>query len=274
MLPYAIKTLTGSVELIRMINRLGHGVSYTQVEELETALCIQKLESHTDESVPMPEQIQPLIPTTLAWDNIDRLEETLSGGGTSHRVNGIAVQPTVYGPHPPRKTLHKPVVKKRTLDADPIILPPYNAGERVGPPSRLHIALDNRKVVEQAQKKNLIWILARLHAASSQENPVAGWTGFNITTRDNEDVSQNTVAYLPTINAPATEMSTIHEVLIRSQIMNTLELKSIVVVCDQATYAKAVEILWKHKDKFSHIVPILGAFHTICTLMAIIGKRV
>ncbi|KAK3884772.1 hypothetical protein Pcinc_010958 [Petrolisthes cinctipes] len=223
----------------------------------------------------MPEQIQPLIPTTLAWDNIDRLEETLSGGGTSHRVNGIAVQPTVYGPHPPRKTLHKPVVKKRTLDADPIILPPYNAGERVGPPSRLHIALDNRKVVEQAQKKNLIWILARLHAASSQENPVAGWTGFNITTRDNEDVSQNTVAYLPTINAPATEMSTIHEVLIRSQkIMNTLELKSIVVVCDQATYAKAVEILWKHKDKFSHIVPILGAFHTICTLMAIIGKRV
>ncbi|KAK3869736.1 hypothetical protein Pcinc_024964 [Petrolisthes cinctipes] len=161
-----------------------------------------------------------------------------------------------------------------TLDADPIILCPYNAGERVGPPSRFHIALDNRKVVEQAQKKNLIWILARLHAASSQENPVVGWTGFNITTRDNEDVSQNTVAYLPTINAPATEMSTIHEVLIRSQkIMNTLELKSIAVVCDQSIYAKAIEILWKHKDKFSHIVPRLGAYHTICTLMTIIGKR-
>ncbi|KAK3874081.1 hypothetical protein Pcinc_020951 [Petrolisthes cinctipes] len=102
----------------------------------------------------------------LAWDNIDRLEETLIGGGTSHRVNGIAVQPTVYGPHPPRKALHKPVVKKRTLDADPIILPPYNAGERVGPPSRLHIALDNRKVVEQAQKKNLIgsWLDCMLPA--------------------------------------------------------------------------------------------------------------
>ncbi|KAK3869737.1 hypothetical protein Pcinc_024965 [Petrolisthes cinctipes] len=70
MLPYAIKTLTGSVELIRMIFRLGHCVSYTQVEELESAVCIQKLESHTDESVPMPEQIQPLIPTTLAWDRV------------------------------------------------------------------------------------------------------------------------------------------------------------------------------------------------------------
>ena len=42
--------------------------------------------------VPLPENIRPFVGTTLAWDNIDRLEETLSGGGTSHRVNGIAVQ--------------------------------------------------------------------------------------------------------------------------------------------------------------------------------------
>ena len=27
--------------------------------------------------------------TTLAWDNIDQIEETLSGEGISHRINGI-----------------------------------------------------------------------------------------------------------------------------------------------------------------------------------------
>ena len=37
----------------------------------------------------------PCIPTTLAFDNIDRLEETLTGAGTSHRVNGIIIQPEV-----------------------------------------------------------------------------------------------------------------------------------------------------------------------------------
>jgi len=36
--------------------------------------------------------------TMLAWGNTDRLKETLSGGGTSHRINGIAVQPRVFGP--------------------------------------------------------------------------------------------------------------------------------------------------------------------------------
>ena len=39
-------------------------------------------------------------PTGVIYDNIDRLEETLSGAGTSHRVNGIAVQRGFIGPLP------------------------------------------------------------------------------------------------------------------------------------------------------------------------------
>jgi len=41
----------------------------------------------------LPENIQ----ATLAGDNIDRLEETLYGVGTSHRVNDIAVQTRYFG---------------------------------------------------------------------------------------------------------------------------------------------------------------------------------
>jgi hypothetical protein len=54
----------------------------------------------------------------LARNNIDRLEEALSGSGTSHRVNRIAVQPKVYGPQPPRKALPVVEKKKRTIDMD------------------------------------------------------------------------------------------------------------------------------------------------------------
>ena len=43
LLPYAIKTLTCNVELIHMVNKLGHGISYSQLEENDTALCLQKL---------------------------------------------------------------------------------------------------------------------------------------------------------------------------------------------------------------------------------------
>lgn len=33
----------------------------------------------------------------LVWDNIDRLEEIIIGGGIMYRVNGIVVQLKVYG---------------------------------------------------------------------------------------------------------------------------------------------------------------------------------
>ena len=65
-----------------------------------------------------------------------------------------------------------------------------------------------------------------------------------------------------------------HEVLMRSvKIKDTLQLKSIVVVLDQAPYAKATEIVWKYHDIFKGIVLTMGAFHTICTLLSILGKR-
>ena len=34
--------------------------------------------------------------TTLVYDNMDRREETMSGSNTSHRVNGIIIQPCKY----------------------------------------------------------------------------------------------------------------------------------------------------------------------------------
>ena len=87
LLPFAVKSLTENTELIRTLNRLGHSVFYSQAEEIDTVLCVQKLGLLKDD-LPLPG-----VFTTLAWDNIDRL----SGEGTSHRVNGIAVQSKVAG---------------------------------------------------------------------------------------------------------------------------------------------------------------------------------
>ena len=272
LLPYAVKTLTNNVELIQMLNRCGHGIAYSQLEEINTALCLQKMASTSE--IPLPDNIQPHVSTTLAWDNIDRLEETLSGEGTSHRVNGIAVQARHFGPHlPPEPSTHIVKTKKRSVEAlDTENLPLYNAGDRCGPRSRRFVEVTCQEALENARRKNLLWVLVRLHADARQK--VSGWTGFNISVRNKVEVRQDSVGYLPTINAPATNMSTVHEVLVRSvKIKDTLQLKSIVVVLDQALYAKATEIVWKYPDMFKGIILRMGAFHTICTLLSILGKR-
>ena len=272
LLPHAVKSLTNNVELIQIINRCGHGMSYSQIEEINTALCLQKLASTPENSIPLPGNIKPYISTTLAWDNVDRLEETLSGEGTSHRVNGIAIQARHFGLDLPRVDVTPILSKSKKRSIDVVLdkeLPIYNAGQRCGPPSRAYVEVTSSDIEANAQKKNLLWILVRLHAT---ENP--GWTGFNIKVRNEEQVSQDNIGYLQTIDAPASNMSTVFEVLSQSlKIKDSLRLNAIVVVFDQPIYAKAMEIKRKHSEHFKDIIVRMGAFHTICTLLGIIGKR-
>lgn len=276
LLPYAVKSLTNNVELIQILNRCGHGIAYnSQLEEINTAICLQKMAATSCNEVPLPNNIRPFINTTLAWDKIDRLEETLSGEGTSHRVNGSAVQANHYVPHLPQVSVPKIAKsKKRSIDSvGESTLPVYNAGQRRGPHSRTYVEVKQKELMENAWKKNLIWILARLHASERQQT-VPSWTGFNISTRNNQETAKDNVGYLPTINAPATEMSTVYQVLLKSQeIKATLKLESIVVVFDQALYAKATDIKWKHRARFNDLVLRMGVFHTICTFLSVIGKR-
>ena len=46
LLPYAVKTLTNAVELIQVLNRREHGIAYSQIEEINTALWLQKWPWH------------------------------------------------------------------------------------------------------------------------------------------------------------------------------------------------------------------------------------
>ena len=97
---------------------------------------------------------------------------------------------------------------------------------------------------------------------------VSRWTGFNFKLRSGIAIEDN-IAYLPTVNAPATDLGTVYEVLLRSlKIIQALDLNAIVCVFD-----KACEVVWKNPDNFHPIVLRMGVFHTICTMLAVIGKR-
>ena len=74
----------------------------------------------------------------------------------------------------------------------------------------------------------------RIWQVNACNQTVPSWTGFNIKTQNMIAVSQDVVEYLPTINAPATEMSTVLETLNQSELLRQeLKLHQIVVVMDQ-----------------------------------------
>lgn len=149
----------------------------------------------------------------------------------------------------------------------------YIVGRRKNPPAITTAELPHECVehFKQSKRNNLFWTLSRQYNPKNQG--VSSWTGFNIMIRNNVAVQADTVAYLPCINKPATEMSTAHEILRQCvQIKSQLELENIILVLDQAIFAKAVEIAWCHQETFSDVFILMGGFHTICNLLSIIGK--
>ena len=128
---------------IHTLNRLG--------------LCLQKL-SPSEVGVPLPANIHPGVFTTLAWDNIDRLEETISGEGTSHRVNETAVQNKPADPQPSKVLSSVDKTKKRSISTNAILVPPQATS----------VEVDTSAVVQSAREKNLVWIMARMSEQEDQ----------------------------------------------------------------------------------------------------------
>ena len=82
------------------------------------------------------------------------------------------------------------------------------------------------------------------------------------------------MGYLLAVYGPATNMSTVYELLCQAQsITKTLHIEEVLCVLDQALYAKTAEVIWEQPQQFSHIVLRFSVLHTICNLLAIIGKR-
>ena len=239
LLPWGVKTLTGNAE-IKLLNRLGHGISYSRLEEIDTALCLIKQAKEAASGIGLPSTSHPRVPAVLAFDNVDRLEETLSGDSTSHRVNGITVQPQVYTVRLPNQDL--PSVKMKKHSVTPV-QPEYNAGQRKGPAVMKPLDIDWKPAQKMANCKNLLWLLARFYDTDNQA--ISSWTGFNMQTRDNITVSKDTIGYLPTINAPATQLSTVHNVLVQTtKIKDELELKENASVLRTAGRNEQIDVVF------------------------------
>ena len=220
--PAVVKALCNNTEVVRLINKCGHGISYNLIEEIETEFALKVINEQTLNRVLIPDECnQPNNPPValMVADNIDNLECTLSGAGTSHRVNSILVlkQEPQDGleenledsdevpDHPPAKRKCK-----RSLAADVISkeIPDYYGGRRVGPGilsyvQYLGIRSSYQEITKTLHMHYRVWIQMR----KLRTHPlllVPGWTGLFIKIRDDIVVIQSTVRYLDSLDSQMT----------------------------------------------------------------------
>ena len=287
--PSVVKALCNNIEVVKLINKYGHGVSYDLVEEIETEYALDVINKQRENRVVLPASVtQEECKSTVALmvaDNIDNLECTLSGSGTSHRVNSILVterNERESGDESDDPDYAPPVAKKcrRSLPVTVVTkeIPEYYGGKRVGPGELPHVQnLGVSSSYSEKAKELTLRYLVWLEVRKLETHPlllVPGWTGFNIKVRDRVVVVESTISYLDTIDSPATDLKTAYEVLSRGcEIKDRMQLNAVVCVFDQAFYAKAVEVYWKRKEQFVGLVIMMGGFHLLLMLLGVIGSR-
>ena len=162
----------------------------------------------------------------------------------------------------------------RSFQSHPTLLKDYILGKKVGPIATTAVKEDSFADILRADQCHLYntWVALRIHQPIVQHVP--SWTGFFIKIRQDVPIRPSRVGYLDCLDAPATEMSTIHHMLERAlRIKTQLKVKSIVCVYDQAIYAKAYQIKCKEPEKFKSVFLMMGTFHIIMTFLAVMASR-
>ena len=227
-----IKHLTGSKEVITLLHRLGHCVSYDSILGYETSLAHIALSQAHD----IPAGFVKGSLVLLVWDNIDFLEETKSGTGTTHHTNGIMIQAKQQLAQAQQVPLACPRGKARTIEPTPTVILPLIHHQRTNPTHLIDVEVPKPNNNLDLSLLEFAFVLAR----HQNDVTVPRWTGFNKIVRADLTGPQSSLNYFPVVESPPTDLDTVNHVLQASlDIADRFELDSLIVVFDQAIYCKA-----------------------------------
>ena len=126
---------------------------------------------------------------------------------------------------------------------------------------------------EQANARVLDFAYVLMKFYQSQMDVLPGWTGFNMLAQGLEIPPVSKIRYLPIVDGSPSEYSTLYTALQQSiKIADELSLEKVVLVFDEAIYAKIQQIRWKDERFISRFIVRLGDIHATMSFLSAIGK--
>ena len=157
----AVRHLTGSAEVITILNRYGHGQSYSRTLELETAMDNSFTSSHS--VLPRNISRDNNAVLHLCYNNFDLDKEIPSGSGTTHSTHGIVIQEVL---DPDRSSIltetdTAPKSRDRSVKLFEVEIRSCYAKPKVDHKLDIKISTVNNNF-ETADFDNFAWLFARL----------------------------------------------------------------------------------------------------------------
>ena len=260
-----LRHLTGSAEVITLVNRFGHCASYSRVIELETAMC-KAIDARQGV---IPSTISPNrnLVTHLCWDNFDLTEETPSGAGTTHTAHGIIIPEVSTAKENISESpeeFDQARAKSRSAKCTSQNIEPCYAKKMVEPnitvsETEAACTLDETRV----QSSDTLWFLCRsgvLHHITQVVPPWTGWVSLTETSK-NSSVQQSAVDYMASVFAPVTENATVQHILkLSRRASREVHQQYTVVTFDLAVAKKAYSLMWQRPEEFSDVIVRMVVF--------------
>ena len=80
----SVRHLTGSKQIVTMLNRMGNCSSYDEIESVDSSLAVEILAKSEQNQVVVPSNISHDVFIQAVADNNDIKEETLDGKNITH----------------------------------------------------------------------------------------------------------------------------------------------------------------------------------------------
>ena len=245
------------------MNKVGHGISYSQLEEIETGIAKVQMKA-VENGTLLPSNCQLNFFMTFIFDNNDLAEETLSGKNTTHCTNGIVIQCKADSCQASQIIDDNNIKPKQcSFKAPPVLLVPYSGGKNVSPKA---VALDTEQLVLSKEElivgemKDVLWLISRAAAEDTlfsllkEKQQIPSWTAFFVKINEAETPRESVICFSQLLDHSPTELSTTYTSLKRSiATADQIGLTDVVVACGLAIYAKAVEIMNKKRMNWDEL---------------------
>ena len=280
----SVKYLTGSKQLVTLLNRMGYSSSYDEIEQVETCLANESFAKADVSAVIIPTNINPCAFIQMVPDNKDINEETINSKNMT-RATTFAVYPRKqYGPMPECLVHSDYSKKKRSLDSTRhlVVLEDANmGGRRPGLPEVISSWFTCDCQFLSTCMDDLYWMLLCLsdpfmacnQVQYPEEQKISRWSGFHAITHPRIPVETN-IGYHPMINTEASNFSTVYTVMkLVQNICDTMGQCESVITFDLALYAKAEQLQMKYTGEFKNTVIRMGGFHIALNYLSLFKRK-
>jgi len=282
LLGIAVHHLTGSAEMLTILNRFGHCTNYSAVLELETAMANAVMLQ--DSILPSNISVTNNKFSHTCWDNFDILEETPSGSGTTHTTHGIIIQELCDPSLSSTSTVQaentfKNASRSRSLKYSEKGIADYICKKRVEPSSVTctNAQCVDQELLQQSRLQECVWTVCRSLANAAMTVPE--WSGWVSQMSTVQTAALSCIGYMTPIFQPITDYATVRECLVRSlKASAELQQRFTFVTMDLAAARIAYDVIFESaggsRSDLSNVIIHIGPFHTMCAYMGAIGHMI